>query len=85
MKFAFIRDHQEQFPVEVQCNVLGVSRSGFYAWRSRPPGILAMRREELAGKIHETHRQSDRTYGSPRVYQSLKAAGVSCCENTVAN
>ena len=55
MKFAFIRDHQTQFPVEIQCNVLGVSRSGFYAWRKRPSSTLATRRTELVAKIHEVH------------------------------
>ena len=84
MKFAFIRDHQNQFPVEIQCAVLGVSRSGFYAWMKRPPSTLAMRRDELIAKIQEAHVESDRTYGSPRVYQALKASGVACCENTFA-
>ena len=41
MKFAFIRDHQGEFPVEVLCDVLEVSRSGYYAWTRRPPSPTA--------------------------------------------
>lgn len=84
MKFAFIRDHQDLFPVELQCGVLDVSRSGFYAWINREPSPREQRREQLVGKIHEAHRESNQVYGSPRVFQKLKLAGVSCCENTVA-
>jgi putative transposase len=84
VKFAFIRDHQEQFPVEIQCAVLEVSRSGFYAWMTRPECPRAKRRDELVAKIRALHADSRETYGSPRVFQALKASGVACCENTVA-
>ncbi len=36
MIFAFIQAHQDQWPVAVLCEVLGVSRPGFYAWQKRP-------------------------------------------------
>jgi len=84
VKFAFIRDHQEAFPVEVLCDVLDVSRSGYYAWGRRPSGPAAMRRVELVEQIRDTHTASRSNYGSPRVYRSLRAQGVACCENTVA-
>lgn len=84
MKFAFIRDHQAQFPVEVLCEVLGVSRSGYYAWKDRPPSPGARRRARLVEEIRAVHGGSRATYGSPRVYRALKARGVPCCENTVA-
>ena len=35
MSYAFIRDHVAAFPVQVMCEVLGVSRSGYYAWAGR--------------------------------------------------
>jgi transposase InsO family protein len=67
------------------CAALGVSRSGYYAWAGgREPGPRQKRREELAEQIRRVHEQSRRTYGSPRVYQELKAREVACCENTVA-
>jgi putative transposase len=64
--------------------VLGASRSGYYAWRDRPPSPAAVRRDRLVEQIREAHRESRSTYGSPRVHRELKALGVACCENTVA-
>jgi transposase InsO family protein len=84
VRFAFIRDHQAEFPVEVLCEVLGVSRSGYYAWRERPPGPAAARRGRLIEQIREAYQESRSTYGSPRVRRELAARGIACCENTVA-
>ena len=84
MKFAFVRDHKAEFPVEVLCAVLKVARSGYYAWTRRPPSPAALRRDRLVAAIRVVHGESRRTYGSPRVYQALKARGVPCSENTVA-
>jgi putative transposase len=84
VRFAFIRDHKARFPVAVLCDVLKVSRSGFYAWSRRPPSPAARRRDQLVGAIRQAFDDSRSTYGSPRVYRALKARGVACCENTVA-
>ena len=84
MKFAFVRDHQGAFPVELLCEVLGVSRSGYYAWRDRPPSPAAVRRSRLVEQIREAHAEARSVYGSPRVHRELEARGVACCENTVA-
>lgn len=86
MKFAFIEEHlATEFPVDVSCNVLEVSRSGYYAWVSRPPSARAKRREELAAKIRQVHEQNRHVYGSPRICRALNAQGESVCENTVAD
>jgi putative transposase len=66
------------------CHVLEVSRAGFYAWLARPESPRAIRQAEVVEQIREAHRQSRRTYGSPRVHRALRAKGVACCENTVA-
>jgi putative transposase len=84
VKFAFIRDHQAEFPVGLLCEVLGVSRSGYYAWRDRPPSPTAVRRARLVEQIRAAHQEARSVYGSPRVHRELKARGVACCENTVA-
>jgi len=67
------------------CEVLEVSRSGFYAWRSRPESERSKRHRELIEEIKKIH--SDRnmeSYGSPRVHRELLARGKRCSENTVA-
>ena len=84
MRYAFIRDHRHEFPVEVACDVLRVSRSGYYAWARRPAGPREVRRGEVLAEIRRVHEESRRTYGSPRVHRALLARGVRCCENTVA-
>jgi transposase InsO family protein len=85
VKFAFIEEHLTEFPVDVSCEVLAVSRSGYYAWLSRPQSARAKRREELAAKIAAVHERNRKVYGSPRVCQALKAQGERVCENTVAD
>ena len=84
MKFPFIRDHKARFLVAVLCDVLKVSRSGYYAWARRPPSATARRRDQLVGEIRQAFDGSRSTYGSPRVYRALQARGVACCENTMA-
>jgi putative transposase len=70
------------------CEVLEVSRSGYYAWSKRQQdpasGPRRQRREQLLEQIRQVHQESHQTYGSPRVYQELKAQGLQVCENTVA-
>lgn len=46
------------------CEVLEVSRSGYYSWRKREPSVRAQQNEELAAKIAEVHKDSRRSYGS---------------------
>lgn len=84
MRFAFIRDHQCEFPIVVMCHVLRVTRSGYYAWCGRQPSARQQRQTALDEQIRQVHRQSRAVYGSPRVHRELQARGVACCENTVA-
>lgn len=79
--------HRQDYPLELMCQVLEVSRAGYYAWKKRQgrePSPRAKRRQELAEKIRQAHQESRQTYGSPRVYQELKVQGEKVCENTVA-
>jgi putative transposase len=78
MKFGFIAKHRGIWPIGWLCEALGVSRSGFYAWRSRPPSRRARADEELSGKVRASFLASDRTYGARRVWHDLLAEGVFC-------
>ena len=84
MKFAFITEHLSDLPVDTTCNVLKVSRSGYYAWRDRPASDQSRRRTTLAVKIRVVHADNRGVYGSPRVWKALKAAGEAVSCNTVA-
>jgi putative transposase len=84
VRFAFIQERREEFPVRLMCRILEVSRGGYYAWRRRPPGARRRRRDELIERIRHVHEDSRGTYGSPRVTAELKEDGVGVCENTVA-
>jgi len=75
MKFAFIAQ-EVAFPVETMCRVLGVARSGFYAWKKRPKPARAKSDAQLAVQVAAAHHRSRRTYGSPRVHRELRAQGV---------
>ncbi len=48
----------EGLPIQVACRVLGVSQSGFYAWRSRPPSARSIRHASLTDIISQIHQQS---------------------------
>ena len=85
MKFAFIQENLAEYPTDLACDVLEVSRSGFYAWRGRSPSARQQRHEDLSAKIQAAHIQNRRVYGSPRVHRVLVAAGERVSENTVAN
>jgi putative transposase len=54
------------------CRVLGVSKSGFYAWRSRPASQRVRDDERLLVTIRRSHAESDGTYGAPRVLRDLR-------------
>jgi putative transposase len=66
------------------CEVLQVSRSGYYAWVDRAPSARRLRQEQLIGQIRQAHEHSDGTYGSPRVHAELVGQEVEVCVNTVA-
>lgn len=84
MTFAWIEERRTEYPVAVLCRVLGVSRSGYYAWAKRPPSNSATRREALVTHIREVHAEMKGRYGSPRLAVELRGRGIACCVNTVA-
>jgi putative transposase len=76
MSFRFIGMAKEEFPVHRMCDVLGVSPSGYFAWRSRP----ACRRQQedlvLLAHIRSAFTLSNDTYGSPRMTRELQEEGL---------
>ncbi len=84
MKYAFIAAHEGQFRVKRMCHVLGVQRSGYYAWRKRTPSTREQANQELLKLIEAEHEASRKTYGSPRIHVRLRRRGVVCGHNRVA-
>ena len=57
------------------CRVLGVSRSGYYAWRGRVPSARQQANAVLLERIREVHARSRQTYGAPRIHADLHYGG----------
>jgi putative transposase len=75
VKFALIASENASFGISKLCRALGVSRSGYYAWRTRPE--CARKRDDTLFRvlIKEAYLQSDGVYGRPRLHRALKNAG----------
>ena len=76
MKFIFIAAQKAFYAIAILCDVLGVSRSGYYAWSRRPAPARARVDAQLKTQIAAAHLTSRRTYGSPRVHAELRSKGV---------
>jgi len=91
MRFAFIDQHQQRdgWPRSTACDVLAVSRSGYYAWSSRQktsagPSPRNQRHQQLTEQVRLSHLRSRCRYGAPRITADLNRRGTSVCLNTVA-
>jgi putative transposase len=84
VKFGFIAKHRGIWPVDVQCEALGVSRSGFYAWYERPPSRRACADAAILQTIRTSFALSDATYGARRMLTEVQAAGHVCGRSRVA-
>ncbi len=82
--YQFIADQVTQHAVRCLCRALGVSRSGYVAWRTRPAAARARADEALTEQIRQIHAQSRQTYGSPRVRATLCARGEAIGRRRVA-
>jgi putative transposase len=83
-RFRFVEQEKERYPVRVLCAALGVSPSGYYAWRSRGPSARERSDAALVEKIRQFHRRSRGTYGVPRIWADLAEAGHRVSRKRVA-
>jgi len=73
-----------EFPLAQICRVLGIARSGYYAWLKRQPSQRQRADEQLLPLIKQVHSAARQTYGSPRVTQALKKQNHQCGRHRVA-
>jgi putative transposase len=75
MRFSFIDAKKAEFPIGRMCKMLGVSPSGFHAWKDRP--ACSRQREDmvLLAHVRSAFKLSNGTYGSPRMTRELQDEG----------
>jgi len=76
VRYRAIQDHAGRFPTALMCRVLKVSESGYYAWRSRAPSRRAQENAQLLVEIRRVHQKSRCSYGSPSIWNELRAERV---------
>ena len=82
MKYSFITQHKNAYPVSLQCQVLGVSRNGYYQyWRSRENRPDDPIHQEMLEWVEDIAKSSDYTYGSRRMKVALNVLGYPVSRN----
>lgn len=81
--FGFVARHRGTWPVNVMCEALGVSRSGFYAWRRRGQSRRARTDAQILVTVRSSFVLSDRTYGVRRMLGDVRDAGHVCGRDRV--
>ena len=84
MIYKFMAEHEGEFGIVRMSRILGVGRSGYYAWRSRPICLRRQANEALVAQIDEEFRRSQETYGSPRIHAALQRKGMRCGRKRIA-
>jgi transposase InsO family protein len=84
VSYQIIETQRESGSVERLCGALGVSVSGYYAWRSRPPSQHQQRDSVLLKAIQTAYQVCRGLYGSPRIHAALRQQGLCCSRKRVA-
>lgn len=84
MRFAFIQAEKARYDISLLCEVLEVSRQGYYAWLGRKPSRRHQRDQWLRRSIHQAFADSSGRYGAPRVLKALRDEGEATSQKRVA-
>ncbi len=79
-----MNEYKHEFKIKIMAGVLGVSRSGYYAWCNPKQNVNEQERIFLAENIIRIFKESKRSYGSPRIYQQFKSEGIPCGRHRIA-
>ena len=84
MKYKFMKEHRDRYRLQSMCNVLNVSRSGYYQWKRRRPSNRERENTDLLRNIQKIYKKRRKIYGSPRITNELNENGIRCGKNRVA-
>jgi hypothetical protein len=84
VRYKFISEHKNEFPVGKMCKVLQVNKSGYYKWLHWEPGKRAIFYAQLTTEIKQVYWKSKQRYGSPRITKELQQQGIKASEQLVA-
>ena len=84
MRFKLIDEAKKEFPVHRLCRILGVSDSGYFAWKSRPASRRQVTDMVLLAHIRAQFATSNETYGAPRMHVELKEDGLDAGRHRIA-
>lgn len=76
MKYGVIEQMRQHYPVPPMCRFLGVSISGYYAWRTRPLSLHAEQELQLEAQVRAAHERTRQTFGPERLQKDLANHGV---------
>jgi putative transposase len=87
MRYAWIQQQRDSFPIKTMCKVLEVSTSGYYASLNRQPSRRAERRQRIKQSVVQVHVETQGVYGSPKIAQEMQQRDdlETACRNTVAS
>jgi putative transposase len=83
MKYAFIRTHAHTHHITRLCGALGVSRSGYYAWRDRPPSARVVEDQRLLPLLRQIHHEMREEYGAVKLWREVNRRGIQCGRHRV--
>ena len=86
MKYAWITEHRDSFPVAVMCELLSVSRSGYYGSLDRPLSQRAQRTVKIRESVRQVFDESHTIYGPAKIADELhkRTELETACRNTVS-
>lgn len=84
MKYAFIEENRNTYSAKILCQVLQVSRRGFYSWLARPEATRTLENRLLLEEIKVIFYENKEVYGAPRIHKELIGRGFACSLNRVA-
>ena len=83
-KYEFIKANRKKYDTRMMCRLLGVARSGYYAWLRKPNSNRKLEDKRLLRLIRASFDASQGVYGAPRVFLDLREAGETCSKHRVA-